>query len=318
MSLNKKLDMFEHMRRLAEYQWLVHPQDKACLLFDGAAHLSWLPDFKVLWPERTWISLYEDLPEGASPEYTPCVFVVDPPWLMHEAAQAWLLSRDNASQGRICLFWTPMALAPLASHLKQHIQLLTPGGKTALLRIQDPDVLPHALQCMSHAQLQHFFNPIRLLCWTDLDQRWLQRAGGGVSSLSKPTGPWPWSHQQLQQLETALMPRKILAHLQQEHQEWLGASQEGWLQKVQAWVKQALSLGIDSPAALRLYCSLALTVGDDFMESPEVTRQVQQASGLPPSNGFLKAMGAVSESIWDQLAQRKLAPRLALHPRDAK
>lgn len=318
MSHAKRLGVLDSLRRLSAHHWLTFPQDNACLLLDGACHLSLLSDFKVLWPQRAWISLYEDLPEGASPRHTPCVFAIDRQWLESAQAEAWLLNSDNPAQGRLCLVWSTESLTTLAAHLKQHIQIVKPDRKTVFLRIQDPDVLPHALQCMDDAQRQHFLNPMRQLCWTDLDQRWLQRPGGHNTKAHTAANKWAWSAQQLHALEQALMPRKILAHLMQEHPEWLAGSPEGWRHQIQSWSAKAMALGINSPNAIRLYCVLTLTVGDDFIATPDVARQMQKTATLPPSEGFLQAMADVSATVWDHLAQRKMALRHARHPMDVQ
>jgi hypothetical protein len=316
MNSAKRLGVLDSLRRLSARHWLNFPQDNACLLLDGACHLSLLSDFKGLWPQRPWISLYEDLPEGASPEYTPCVFAIDRQWLESAEVEAWLLNPENPARGRLCLVWSTASLTSLAAHLKKHIQIVKPDQKAVFLRVQDPDVLPHALQCMGDAQRQHFLAPMRLLCWTDLDQRWLQRPGDqNTDPLTAPT-KWTWSAHQLHALEQALMPRKILAYLTQEHPDWLAGSQEGWRRQIHTWSAKATALGINKPSAIRLYCVLALTVGEDFIATPEVARQMQETASLSPTEGFLQAMATVSATAWDHLAQRKMALRHARHPMD--
>lgn len=308
------------MRSMSEQtaqHWHRWPKDNAILMLDGASHPQGWSGFKALWPERSCIGLYQDLPEGASPDFTPFVFAVDPEWLAHKSVHSWLFDDQNTAQGRLCLIWTPLTLEAMANHLKQHVRLRTPERKTALLRFQDPDVLPHALQNMGEEQRQHFLTPVRLLCWTDLDQRWMSVRGAGGDHTPQAQTPWGWSAEQLAQLAQALSPRKILEHLQQEHPDQMTGSQEGWRHKLAGWLGQSPAQGLDTHAARVLYCSLALTVSENFAKVPEVARQLAQENPAEPSKRFIAAIAAVPSHVWDRLAAGQNKPRSAPHPLDS-
>lgn len=307
--------MAKTLSDLTRHHWAAHPQLNACILLDGACHPERLNAFRTHWPERSCISLYADLPEGASVHCTPLLFGLDASWMASEAFGAWLWDAEDLVPGRMCLIWSDMDQQSMARHLKQHVHVVTPEGKTALLRFQDPDVLPHALDCMAPAQRQHFLEPIQSLCWTDLDQRWVKLPGGGQPSSPKHEETWQWTQAQLQQLDRALAPRKILDHLQQEHAEWLSGSQEGWCLRLRDWVQQAQAQGIADVVAWRVYCTAALTVGDDFMQAPEVISVLKEGGRPMSSDVFLQAMKAVPDAAWDRLAARKLAVREASYPR---
>lgn len=316
MKPHSAMHLFETLRQLADQHWMSAPDDKAYVLVDGAFFPSLYPDFKANWPQQACISLYGDFPEGASPEYTPFVFEMNSAWLQHPATSQWLYKPDNPALGRIILIWTSQTLTALSGHLTQHVRALAPQGRVAYLRIQDADVLPCALECMEQVQRDHFLAPLHMLCWTDLDHRWFKLSGAAGQIPQAQQTVWPWTESQTRRLARALLPRKILMHLEQEHAERMTGSREGWRTLIRKWVEKATAKGIEEAAEVQLYCTLALTTGEDFMDAPAVMRCIEQADAHAPAQSFMQAMAAVPADVWDQLAAKQKARNPVTHPMD--
>jgi hypothetical protein len=286
------------------------PQERLYALVDGALNETLLASLQN-WPVDTYLSIYADLPEGNAPEVTPLLILIDPEG--NPSAQRVfnrLLIPQIIQPESLMFLWSDWPMDELAAHLGRHAQITTSAGKRALLRFQDPNILPAALAVQTDEEQAIFFSGLTEVWYPDLDEIWWSyRRTPPIEP--RAFQPVQWDEARHARFAKLTRPRKILFYLEEEHPEHLPGSRAAWLDTFRAWLDEAESRGIVTANDQTVYCVAALFAGDRFAEDPEIANELNAIGTRHDS--FSKAIQAVSEESWARLEKRN-TPR-TLYPK---
>jgi hypothetical protein len=265
-------------------------------------------------------SLFDGTPEAAAQVYSPRLVSVaarsdDDQTGLRERLLALTLQRP-------CVSWllSTLSLAALADHLRGWLggELLDDDGNElgeVMARFFDPRVLPGFMSMLSLDQKAELMRPIALWgLWlrSGLWHQWSQPADQAPKLL--PRRP-QYTSAQAAQLDAATRTDRMLARLEDQasdpsaqelaqdlNDRLLSLPHDRRFQRLDRIVQRAARDGLDLDADIQLYCTLALSVCEQFAEHPSVRAVVSRCAAGETT--FTTAIADVTPDDWQAIEAR--------------
>lgn len=187
-----------------------------------------------------------------------------------DAASAFAgLAAHARSHGALSLLVTPLPAEELATRLRRRLDAVLPDGLDCVNRYFDGRVAPHLHEALEAAQRAAFFSVSSQWWVVGHDLRW-QNLPSEYAADDAFEGPLHVSEKQQALLIDGCYPYAVIEHFEQTSPELL---EKLPLPGRYAYLSKALTaaqrFGIDGGASAVLFCTLALTRGENFHEQPD-------------------------------------------------
>jgi hypothetical protein len=263
---------------------------KFYLLIDAAQYPGVWRILQYRFRRLPWLSLFEDT---SDPEVVRTGPVLVHAELNQTKTLAWFLDHTQDIYG---LSWilSPLSLVDLRGHLNGLMQVEAADGSECAMRFFDTRILPVWYDVLSFEQKLHAFAPI--VTWSFLNRDGMECTLKGKSHLTAPaTKTLKLSHAQESALLDATLPDVVIQQLEKSGDAELKAmplyQRYGFI--ADQIYKARTQYHIHSIPEIILFCTLALSVGENFDQLQSVAEILQN---FAKANNELTILGPILPS----------------------
>jgi hypothetical protein len=258
------------------------------LLIDAAQYPGVWRILQYRFRRLPWLSLFEDTFDPEVVRSGPVLVQVE---LNQTKTLAWFLGHTQDIYG---LSWilSSLSLVELRGHLSGLMQVKASDGSECAMRFYDTRILPVWYDVLNYEQKLQAFGPI--VSWSFINREGMEctlKGKGQIAARASKT--LQLSPGQEQALLYATLPDMVLQHLQNTGNSELAAMPHSHhYQFIADQIDKARAqYHINTLPELILFCTLALSIGENFDQLQSVAQVLQgfvQASGVSTNLGSIQ------------------------------